>query len=275
VIVAVASGKGGTGKTTVAVALAQSTGAFLLDADVEEPNAHLFLKPRIYEEETVYRMVPEILEEKCTFCGKCKEICRFQAVVVFPGAVLTFPEMCHACYGCLEVCPEEAIREGRRVLGKIFLGEGNGTKMAFGRLEIGEAMASPLIKTLKARFGRQRRVIIDCPPGTGCPVLTALRGADFCLLVTEPTPFGLHDLRQAVAAVKTLGIPCGVILNRAGPSFSPLYQFLKEEGLPLLLEIPHQREIAEAYAQGRGLLSVNPALRETFRQLFDSLKEMS
>ncbi len=272
-ILAIASGKGGTGKTTVALALAQSVGAMLLDADVEAPNAYLFGQFRVDQEEVIYRMVPEVVPEKCTFCGQCREICRFHAITVFPGAVLTFPEMCHACYGCLEVCPEGALREGRRLLGRIFLGEGSGVKLAFGRLEIGEPMASPLIKALKERFLPQGDLIIDCPPGTACPMLTAVYGADFCLLVTEPTPFGLHDLEQAVAAVKALGVPRGVIINRAGADFPPLYRFLEEEGLPLFLEIPHDRRVAEAYARGQGLLSVRPDLREAFCQLFDTIKE--
>ena len=269
-IVAVASGKGGTGKTTVAVALAQSAKAFLLDADVEEPNAHLFLRPR-GREDLVFRMVPEQVRD-CGFCGRCAEICRFGAITVFPGEVLIFPEMCHACYGCLEVCPEGALREGRRPLGRVFVGEGAGVRTAYGCLEVGEPMASPLIKVLKDRFLPGDRVVVDCPPGTSCPMLTAVRGADYCLLVTEPTPFGLHDLRQAVEAVRVLGVPVGVILNRAGVEFSPLEHFLEEEGIPLLLEIPHERRIAEACARGEGLLSARPEFAEKFRRLWARLE---
>ncbi len=275
-IVAVASGKGGTGKTTVAVALARAWGARLLDADVEEPNAHLFLRPEISQTEEIYRMVPVVDEGRCTFCGKCKEICRFSAITVFPGTVLTFPEMCHACYGCLEVCPEEALSEGQVLVGKIFCGRGQGVELAYGALEVGEPMASPLIKALKARYLSPGSVsIIDCPPGTSCAVLTAVRGADFCLLVTEPSPFGLHDLRQAARAVKTLGVPAGVIVNRAGVDYPELHRFLKAEGLPLLLEIPHRREIAEAYARGKSLLEVMPELREALVSLLPSLRRTS
>lgn len=268
-IVAVASGKGGTGKTTVAVALAQSAGkAVFLDADVEEPNAHLFLNFPVEEKETVYRMVPEVDEGRCSFCGKCKEICHFHAITVLPGVVLTFPEMCHACYGCVEVCPEECITPGKKLVGKIFAGERKGLFLAYGLLEIGEPMASPLIKALKERFLSPEGLnIIDCPPGTACAVLTAVRGADYCLLVTEPTPFGLHDLKQAVGAVRALGVPCGVIVNRAGAYYPELYRYLEEEGLPLLLEIENDRQVAKAYARGKPLLEVRPELREKFQKI--------
>ncbi len=268
-IIAVASGKGGTGKTTIAIALAQSMDkAIYLDADVEEPNAHLFLDLGAEEKEHVFRMVPQVDESRCSFCGKCKEICKFNAITVLPGVVLTFPEMCHACYGCLEVCPEECISAGQKLVGKLFAGEKGGLFLAYGLLEIGEPMASPLIKALKERFLRPNELnIIDCPPGTACAVLTAIRGADYCILVTEPTPFGLHDLKQAVGAVRALGVPCGVIVNRAGLDYPELYQYLQEERLPLLLEIENDRHVAEAYAQGRPLLSVRPELREKFRNI--------
>jgi len=269
----VASGKGGTGKTTLAVALAQAFGARLLDADVEEPNAHLFLKPALSVEEEVYRMVPSVDESRCTFCGKCKEICRFKAITTLPGTVLVFPEMCHGCYGCLEVCPEGCIEEGQVLLGRLYFGKAQGIELAYGVLEVGEPMASPLIKALKERFlGRDGLQIIDCPPGTSCAVLTAVRGADFCLLVTEPTPFGLHDLRQAARAVRTLGVPAGVIVNRAGLDYPELYPFLEKEGLPLLLEIPNRREIAEAYARGEGLLAVMPELKSSFEKLLEEIR---
>lgn len=271
-IIAVASGKGGTGKTTVAVALAQSLSARLLDADVEEPNAHLFLQPVLEQEEEFFRMVPQVDEKRCSFCGKCKAICRFQAITVLPNVVLTFPEMCHGCYGCLEVCPEGCIHEGRTLLGWLYAGKGRGVDLAYGLLKVGEPMASPLIKALKERFLRHEAVnIIDCPPGAACPVLTAVRGADFCLLVTEPTPFGLHDLRQAVRALQALNVPLGVILNRAGRPFPELERFLEENRLPLLMEIPQDQRIAAAYAQGQGLLEVYPHFQTRFEALFQKI----
>ncbi len=269
-ILAVASGKGGTGKTTIAVALAQSAEKVVfLDADVEEPNAHLFLQDiQVEEKDTIYRMVPEVDEGRCTFCGKCKEICHFHAITVLPGVVLTFPEMCHACYGCVEVCPENCIAPGQKLVGKLFAGEKGNFSLAYGLLEIGEPMSSPLIKALKERFLKPDTLnIIDCPPGTACAVLTAVRGADYCILVTEPTPFGLHDLKQAVGAVKALGVPCGVVVNRAGADYPELYQYLDKERLPLLLEIENDRRVAEAYAQGQPLLEARPDLRAKFQKL--------
>jgi MinD superfamily P-loop ATPase len=213
-------------------------------------------------------MVPEVDEGRCTSCGKCKEICHFNAITVFPGTVLTFPEMCHGCYGCVEVCPEKCISPGQKLVGKIFAGERDGLFLAYGLLEIGEPMASPLIKALKERFLRPEELnIVDCPPGTACAVLTAVRGADYCLLVTEPTPFGLHDLQQAVGAVRALGVPCGVIVNRAGEDFPELYRYLEKERIPLLLEIENDRRVAEAYARGKTLLEVRPELREKFQKL--------
>ncbi|OAG28593.1 ATP-binding protein [Thermodesulfatator autotrophicus] len=273
-IIAVASGKGGTGKTTVSVALTEALSARLLDADVEEPNAHLFLRPKIEEETPVYRMVPKVDESLCSFCGECKKICRFNAITVFPGTVLVFPELCHGCYGCLEVCPEKCITEAQVPLGKILAGKAKEIFLAYGELKVGEAMASPLIKELKKRYlDPQGLNIIDCPPGTACPVLTAVHGVDFCLLVTEPTPFGLHDLKQAVCAFETMGIPMGVVINRAREPYGPLHEFLKEKKIPVLLEIPEERAIAEAYAQGKTLLQAKPEMKKDFENLYTQITE--
>ena len=208
-IISIASGKGGTGKTTVATNLAVSIGSDvqLLDCDVEEPNAHLFIDPVIEQSKKVYTPVPKIDEEKCNFCKKCAEICRFKAIAVIKEIVLTFPELCHSCGGCVEVCPENAITETGRELGVIETGHRNSLAFVHGRLRVGEAMSPPLIREVRSQTRSDQLTIIDAPPGTSCPVIAAMKGTDFVLMVTEPTPFGLHDLKLAVEAVKLLEIP--------------------------------------------------------------------
>lgn len=272
-IISVASGKGGTGKTTVAtnLALALDGSAMLLDCDVEEPNAHLFMQPVIERTEKIYALVPKVDASRCSGCGKCMEICRFSAITVIGGQVLTFPELCHGCGGCLEVCPEGAIGEGGRELGVIESGMSGTVPFAHGRLRIGEAMAPPLIRKVRARATTDRHVIIDAPPGTSCPVITAMRGVDFVLLVTEPTPFGLHDLRLAVEAVKLLHLPCGLVVNRADLGNRAVHDYAARENIPVLLEIPFDRAIAEAYSQGRMLTEVLPDWRRLFVGLFEQI----
>ncbi|MGD8468634.1 MAG: ATP-binding protein, partial [Desulfobacterales bacterium] len=216
-IVSIASGKGGTGKTTVATNLARSVGApiQLLDCDVEEPNAHLFINPSFESSQTVFLPVPEVDEDRCTYCGKCAEICQFKAIAVVNQNILIFDELCHSCGGCWEICPESAIIEGRRELGIIEKGQSNGIEFIHGRLRVGEAMSPPLIKQVRAYQDPQKLTIIDAPPGTSCPVIAAMKESDFVLLVTEPTPFGLHDLKLAVGAVEILQIPSGLVINRS------------------------------------------------------------
>ena len=216
-IISIASGKGGTGKTTVATNMAVSLGGDvqLLDCDVEEPNAHLFIHPVINEVKTITTPVPEVDMEKCNLCGKCGEICRFKAIVVIGETVLPFPEMCHSCGGCMEVCPEKAITETGRELGVIERGGRNGLEFVHGKLRVGEAMSPPLIRKVREYARPDALTIIDAPPGTSCPVIASMKGADFVLLVTEPTPFGLNDLKLAVGAVNILDIPCGLVINRS------------------------------------------------------------
>jgi len=275
VIISVASGKGGTGKTTVATNLAVCLpgDVQLLDCDVEEPNAHLFLKPDLGPAETVTTPVPEVDEERCTFCGRCAELCQFKAITVLAGkAVLTFPELCHSCGGCRRACPEEAIQYGTRVLGVLERGGRDGLEFAHGRLRVGEAMAPPLIRRVRASARPGAVTIIDAPPGTSCPVIAAMKGADFVLLVTEPTPFGLHDLTLAVGAVRVLGIPCGLVINRADMGDGRVRDYAVREDLPVLLEIPFDRRIAEAYSRGEMLVEVLPAWKERFRDLYRALE---
>ena len=270
-IISIASGKGGTGKTTVAVNLAMSLNeqVQLLDCDVEGPNAHLFIQPAIDHSETVMVSVPAVNTEKCTLCGKCSDLCQFKAIAVVPDvSILTFPELCHGCGGCWAVCPENAISEGAREVG--ILDSGNTDRVSFvqGRLRIGEAMAPPLIQEVRRKADPNRLTIIDAPPGTSCPVISAIRGSDVVVLVTEPTPFGLHDLKLAHAAVRFLGIPAGLIVNRVGIGDDEVLGYAEAEGLPVLMEIPFDRRVAEAYARGQMLIEALPEYKERFRQLY-------
>jgi MinD superfamily P-loop ATPase len=276
-IISIASGKGGTGKTTVATNLAVSlgNGVQLLDCDVEEPNAHLFINPVFEKTEVVAASVPEVDEEKCTLCGKCSEICQFKAIVVIGNTVLPFQELCHSCGGCMEVCPEKAIREGERVLGITEAGHRGDLEFVHGRLRVGEAMSPPLIRKVRSFTKPGGITIIDAPPGTSCPVIASIKGADFVLLVTEPTPFGLHDLKLAVGAVRILGIPCGLVVNRSDMGDDRVWEYAKEENVPILMEIPFDRRIAEAYSRGRLLLEVMPEWKEKFLQLYERITELA
>ncbi len=275
-IISVASGKGGTGKTTVStnLAVAVDQPVQLLDCDVEEPNAHLFIHPSFHASETITTPVPEVDETKCTLCKKCSDICRFKAIVVIGKTVLPFPEMCHSCGGCMEVCPENAITETGRELGIIETGTRNGLEFIHGRLRVGEAMSPPLIRAVRSHAKRDKLTIIDAPPGTSCPVIAAMKGADFVLLVTEPTPFGLHDLVLAVEAVKLLGIPSGLVINRSDLGDDRVRDYAVKEALPILMEIPFDRRIAVAYSKGELLVDVLPEYREHFRNLHDRIKEI-
>ncbi|OPY89890.1 MAG: ferredoxin [Syntrophus sp. PtaU1.Bin208] len=273
-IISVASGKGGTGKTTVATNLAISVGGKvrLLDCDVEEPNAHLFLNPVLEYSRTVTTPVPEINEEKCTGCGKCAEICQFRAIAVLGKTVLTFEHLCHSCGGCARVCPENAIRWKDRELGTVRKGKRKELDFIDGHLKIGEAMSPPLIRKVRSEAGEDGLTIIDAPPGTSCPVIAAMKGADFVLLVTEPTPFGLHDLKLALGAVRILGIPCGLVINRCDMGDEKAKEYAGEESLPILMEIPFQRDIAEAYSRGELLVESMPGWKEKFLKLYRGIE---
>lgn len=275
-IISIASGKGGTGKTTVATNLAVSLcgNVQFLDCDVEEPNAHLFLDPDIQEVRTITTPVPQVDEEKCTLCGKCAEICQFKAIVVIGETVLSFHELCHSCGGCMEVCPEKAISETERELGLIEKGYRDGLQFVHGRLRVGEAMSPPLIREVRYYQDDNKIIIIDAPPGTSCPVIAAMKGADFVLLVTEPTPFGLHDLELAVGAVKVLGIPSGLVINRADLGNDKVKQYAKQERIPVLLEIPFDRRIAESYSKGELIVEAMPEWKERFLELYNRIEQI-
>lgn len=273
-IISVASGKGGTGKTTIStnMALALGNKVELLDCDVEEPNAHLFLKPVIERTEQMTTPVPLVDLDKCTFCRKCSSICRFNAITVVGSKVLVFPELCHSCGGCMVVCPEGAITETGRELGEVNFGTRNGIRFINGRMRVGEAMSPPLIKRVRSEADPGKVTIIDAPPGTSCPVIAAMNGTDFVLMVTEPTPFGLHDLKLAVEAVKLLGIPSGLVVNRSDIGDQEVFAYAKREQLPVLMTIPFERRIAEAYSRGRSIVEEFPEWKERFCGLFHKIE---
>jgi len=275
VIISIASGKGGTGKTTVATNLAFSlkNNVQLLDCDVEEPNSHLFLNPVIENKETVFTPVPEIDEQKCTYCKKCAEICRFKAIAVLEKAIITFPELCHSCGGCMEICPEKAISETGRELGVIERGRRDNLDFVHGCLRVGEAMSPPLIRKVRSFILPEKTNIIDAPPGTSCPVIAAMKEVDFVLMVTEPTPFGLHDLKLAVEAVKLLDIPCGLVINRSDIGDKRVKAYAAQENLPVLMEIPFDRWIAETYSRGGLIAEEMPEWKEKFQELYRRIEK--
>jgi len=276
VILAVASGKGGTGKTLVATNLARVLGKVrLLDCDVEEPNAHIFLNPEITQKIEVGIPVPRIDESSCTYCGRCAEVCAYHAIVVARHKVLIFPELCHGCGGCAPECPAEAISEVERPIGVVELGKAAEIEFGHGVLNVGELSGVRLIKELKKQMkGGSEMVILDAPPGASCPTVESVRNADYCLLVTEPTPFGLYDLSLAVKFLREMRIPRGVVINRAGlGNDDKLKDFCRSEDLPVLAEIPFDRKIAEIYSRGGLIVEQIPEYRIVFQDLAKRISE--
>lgn len=271
--IAIASGKGGTGKTTVSVNLARTMGlpVQLLDCDVEEPNAHLFLAGDKVKEEIVTIPIPQVDEALCDGCGECSRFCEYSAIVTFGTAPLIFPEMCHGCGGCARVCPLKAITEVGRRIGVVETMVSENITLIGGHLDVGVAMAPPLIRAVKERLHQNMPAILDAPPGTSCPVIAAIRDTDLVLLVTEPTPFGLNDLSLAVDMVRELKIPFGVIVNRMGSGDDRVHCYCKKEGIPLLLEIPDDRKIAESYSRGILMVDALPEYRNLFQRLISKI----
>lgn len=264
--IAVASGKGGTGKTTVATNLAwlaarSGRSVAYVDCDVEEPNGHLFLKPQITSRRVLGRLHPKVDAAKCIHCGLCGDICQYSAIVCLGPKVLVYPELCHACGGCTLVCRAGAITEVLRASGKLEGGSAGSVHFVHGVLHIGEAMSTPLIRQVKQHVSEEDWQIFDCPPGTACPVIESVRDADLVLLVTEPTPFGLNDLQLAVEMVRALRLPVAVVINRSGVGDQQTQAYCRREGLPILAEIPDDRRVAEAYSGGKLACQAVPEFR--------------
>jgi MinD superfamily P-loop ATPase len=274
--IAIASGKGGTGKTIVATNLAATLAqddysVTYLDCDVEAPNGHIFLKPEIAQCEKVSVPVPEVNETLCTRCNRCGEFCQYSAIVCLGTAVLTFPDLCHGCGGCSLVCPDGAIREVPRMIGEVERGAAGALRFVQGRLRIGQALVPPVIRAVKRHLPRTGVAILDAPPGTSCPVVETIRDTDFVLLVAEPTPFGLHDLRLAVETVQAVRLPHAVVLNRVGLGDDGVQQYCDRAGIPILLEIPEDRRIAETYSRGELAIRTISAYAGWMHVLFERL----
>jgi len=278
--IAIASGKGGTGKTTVATNLAyvaskNGRAVAYLDCDVEEPNGHLFLKPEIAERSPVGHLIPHVDEDKCKNCGQCGEICQYSAIVCLGQKVLVYPELCHACGGCMRVCPSDAITEVAREIGTLEVGSAGTIRFVHGLLNIGEAMSPPVIRAVKDAAPDVDLLLVDAPPGTSCPVIESVRDADFIVLVTEPTPFGLNDLKLAVDMVRVLGLRFGVVINRSDSGDDAVRRYCESDGIGILAEIPDDRQVAEAYSRGLMASEALPDYRARFEELLGVLSEQA
>lgn len=274
-IIGVASGKGGTGKTTVATNLALAVqNSVYFDCDVEEPNGHLFLKPVVERRETVRRLVPRIDDTKCDFCGECQKVCEFHAITVLPNKVLVFDELCTGCGACTYFCPQNAIWEAEIPIGVIRKGKvlPEGIGFVEGCLTIGESSPSPLIGKVVQLVEPEKVNILDAAPGASCSMIETVRNADYCLLVTEPTPFGLNDLELAVEALKNIDVPFGIVINKARSDSTIIDEYCEERNIPVLLRLPFDRRLAEAYSKGDLAVRVFPELKEQFQDLFNEIK---
>jgi len=276
--IAIASGKGGTGKTTVATNLAWIIASLgeqvtYADCDVEEPNGHIFLKPVIDTTENATMLYPVVDDEKCISCGKCAEICQFKAITIIGEKPLVFPEMCHDCGGCFAVCPTGAIAMKEREIGVVETGNADGVGFVHGKLSIGQVMSPPLIRRVKSHIKSDGVTIVDSPPGTSCPVIEAVRGSDYTLLVTEPTPFGLNDLKLAVNMLEELGMPYGVFINRSDIGSPDTVKFCEKRAVTVLASLADDRKIAEVYSKGKIIVEELSEYRDLFGKLYEDLKQ--
>jgi len=273
-IISIASGKGGTGKTTVATGLAISLlNAQILDCDTEEPNCHIFIRPEIKERKSVFIPIPQVDKVKCNACGKCQEVCIYNAIAVVNKKVLIFPELCHGCGCCSYFCPQDAIIEINKEIGCLEIGSKGNLEFVHGKLNIGEMMAPPLIKAVKQYINPEKTTIIDAPPGTSCPVIMAIKNSDFTILVTEPTPFGLNDLILAVEVTRKLDIPFGVVINRSDLGNDETDKYCLRENIPILMRIPFKKEIAVAYSKGMPIVEALPEYTKEFQELFRNIED--
>ena len=281
--ISIAAGKGGTGKTLVATSLALALNDVypgriqILDCDVEEPNAHLLLQPELGDKEPVYVLVPEVDLELCTRCGACAEACQFSAIAVIRQAVLTFPDLCAGCGACAYVCPTDAITEVQRQVGNTTTGTAADGEIGFvtGYLNVGDQRATPVTGAVKEKIDPNRIAILDAPPGTACPMQETVEGTDYCILVTEPTPFGLSNLKDAVETSRRVGVPCGVVINRDGAGGRGVDDYCVATGLPVLLRIPQKREIAEAYSRGETLAEARPQWRDDLVAMYEQIRDIA
>ncbi len=278
--IAVASGKGGTGKTTVASSLVSVWNApvIAMDLDVEEPNLHLFLKPEFTGSRIARMEIPEVDQSLCTLCGKCSDLCQFKAISLMGEILMTFPEMCHGCGGCIAICAEKALRPSYRELGEISWGQAGKTDFIMGRLRIGEAMSPPLMREVKKKLNEMqldapKDVITDAPPGVSCPAINAVMDSDVIVLVTEPTPFGVYDMKLAHEAFTPMNKPMGVVVNRAGLGNSEIYDYCSAKNLEILAEIPYERSIAEAYASGVIISESSDKMKQLFLELAEKIQQ--
>lgn len=274
--IAIASGKGGTGKTTVATNLAYMAAqdgrtVAYLDCDVEEPNGHIFLQPEIEVERPIEKLVPEVDSARCTHCGRCAQACRYGAIASLPKETMVFAELCHSCGGCVLACPADAIHEKPRPIGQLRVGRSGAIRFLEGVLNVGEAMSPPAIRAVKSAALTADLMILDAPPGTSCPVIETVRGCDRVLLVTEPTPFGLYDLTLAVEMVRAMKVSFAVVINRADAGDDRVREYCDGNRISVLAEIPDDRAVAEAYSRGQIICQAVPMLRNRIAALLERL----